>query len=287
MNRLFQSLGRWIALRREVRFWRHWLSIEGGTHWRQDYRERLDPDRPLQGHVSAFVDRIAADTIRILDVGAGPLTKLGKKHPSKKLEITAIDVLATSYDRLLRKLKIEPLVRTIYADAERLEERFGADRFDIVHGQNCIDHTSDPIRAIREMIAVTRPGGFVILYHAENEGQREGYRDVHRWDFACAGESFVIRDSTGRERDVTKELASSADVECRRVADGSAVAIPHGDPPKARLNERHSRIDSPGGLCSRSVSPRSPAGSARPLGLVATQRPSRNDVAQAWARETA
>jgi SAM-dependent methyltransferase len=215
-----------VALKGEVEFWRKWLTTKG-MYWPDDYRARLDPARKLDGHLAAYVDRVDGDHVRILDVGSGPLTKLGKTHASKRLEITATDLLANDYDRLLAELGVVPPVRTVYADAERLVERFGADAFDVVHAQNCIDHTADPHRAIEQMVAVTRPGGWVVLYHAENEGQREQYNQLHQWNFTCEDGAFVIRDRMGRTENMTQRLAASCDVECRRIGELPS-AVPEG-----------------------------------------------------------
>jgi SAM-dependent methyltransferase len=215
-----------VALKGEVQFWRNWLSTTG-MYWPEDFRARLDPERRLDGHLAPFIDRVDTEHVRILDVGSGPLTKLGKTHPAKRLEITATDLLAKEYDRLLAELRIVPPVRTVYADAEELVREFGPDAFDIVHGQNCIDHTADPQRAIEHMVAVARPGGFVVLYHAENEGQREGYNQLHQWNFTCENGAFVIRDRTGRTVDMTERLAAQCDVECSRVGE-SPSAVPEG-----------------------------------------------------------
>jgi SAM-dependent methyltransferase len=215
-----------VALKREVQFWRNWLSTKG-MYWPEDYRARFDPDRPLDGHLVPYVDRVDADRVRILDVGSGPLTKLGKTHPSKRLEIVATDLLASHYDRLLAELDVVPPVRSVYADAERLVEQFGPDSFDIVHAQNCIDHTADPHRAIDQMVAVAKPGGYVVLYHAENEGQREQYNQLHQWNFTCEDGSFIIRDRAGRTVNMTDRLAALCDVECQRVGE-SPSAVPEG-----------------------------------------------------------
>ena len=215
-----------VALKGEVQFWRKWLSTKG-MYWPDDFRARLDPDRPLDGHLAPYVDRVDADRVRILDVGSGPLTKLGKTHASKRLEITATDLLASDYDRLLAELGIVPPVRTIHADAERLVAQFGPDAFDIVHAQNCIDHTADPERAIEQMVAVARPGGWVVLFHAENEGEREQYNQLHQWNFTCEHGAFVIRDRAGRTVDVTQRLAAQCDVECRRIAETPST-VPEG-----------------------------------------------------------
>ncbi|MFL5620944.1 MAG: class I SAM-dependent methyltransferase [Gemmatimonadaceae bacterium] len=212
-----------VALKGEVQFWQNWLSTKG-MYWPDDFRARCDPGRPLDGHLAPYIDRVDADCVRILDVGSGPLTKLGKTHPSKRLEITATDLLATDYDRLLAELGIVPPVRTVYADAEQLVAQFGRDAFDIVHAQNCIDHTADPQRAIEQMVAVARPGGYVVLYHAENEGQRERYNQLHQWNFTCEDGAFIIRDRAGRTVNMTHRLAALCDVECRRVGESPSAA---------------------------------------------------------------
>ena len=215
-----------VALKGEVEFWRKWLTTKG-MFWPEDYRARFDPGRVLDGHLAPYVDRVDGDHVRILDVGSGPLTKLGKTHPSKRLEITATDLLANDYDRLLAELGVVPPVRTVHADAERLVDRFGACAFDVVHAQNCIDHTADPHRAIDQMVAVTRPGGYVVMYHAENEGKREQYNQLHQWNFTCEDGAFVIRDRMERTVNVTERLAASCDVECRRIGEAPS-AVPAG-----------------------------------------------------------
>lgn len=219
-----RAVDRSTALQQEINFWKRWF-VTGGLSWPSDFRERMDPNRPIQHHVATYIDRLQGNHVRILDVGAGPLTKLGKGHRSKQLVITATDLLANEYDRMLDELSIDPPIRTIYADAENLVEQFGVGAYDIVHGQNCIDHTANPLRAIEQMLAVTKPLGFVVLCHAENEGQREHYRQLHQWDFTCSDGCFLIRDRSGRETNVTTEMAEMAEIECTRVPDGRDFAI--------------------------------------------------------------
>lgn len=221
-RRRMQPANRSFALQDEIQFWRNWF-VTSGLQWPQDFHERFNPDQPIQDHIVTYIDRLDSECIHILDVGSGPLTKLGKKHPSKQLVITATDLLAGEYDRLLAEFEIKPLVRTIYADAERLVDQFGQNAFDIVHGQNCIDHTVNPLQAIEQMLAVCKPGGFVVLYHAENEGQREMYRQLHQWDFICENSLFMIRDRRGRKTNVTKKLASLCEIECMHMQNDEAI----------------------------------------------------------------
>ena len=202
-------------LREEVGFWRQWFATKG-LEWPDDYTMRFDPEMPMQDHVGTYLDRLPGEAAEILDVGAGPLTKLGKVHPGKRLSITAIDVLARDYDKVIGDFAVTPLVRTGFGEAESLREQFGEDRFDIVHAQNSLDHTAEPLVGLREMLAVTKPGGFVVLYHAENEGKNESYHQLHKWDFTCEGGHFIIGGPgpDGPRRDITQLLAADGEVEC-------------------------------------------------------------------------
>jgi SAM-dependent methyltransferase len=221
-------------LRGEVGFWRRWLQ-SGGLGWPEDYAFRLDPRAPIQEHLARIIESIPQSRVEILDVGSGPLTVIGKVHPTKRLSITATDVLGSEYDALLGKLGIEPPVRPIAAEAERLRDTLGGRSFDLVHAQNALDHCADPFAAINEMVAVTRPGGFIVLLHEENEGEKERYHALHKWNFANEGGRFVIRGPGpgGPARDVTTMLESCAEVECSYLGDELLVTIRKVDAAKS------------------------------------------------------
>jgi hypothetical protein len=121
-------------LQEEVEFWRRWFETKG-LEWPEDYVQRFDPIHPIQKHIAIYIDRLEGECVHILDVGAGPLTKLGKVHASKQIVITPTDLLAHEYDRVLDEFKIKPLVRTVFADTEKLVDQFGENAFDIVHGR--------------------------------------------------------------------------------------------------------------------------------------------------------
>ena len=81
----------------ELAFWDRFLRNQGDG-WPEDYRRRLDPELPLQPAYVELLDQTPADPVRVLDVGAGPLTMFGKKHPRKTILLTATDALARAYD---------------------------------------------------------------------------------------------------------------------------------------------------------------------------------------------
>lgn len=175
----------------ELGFWRDYMITHGEPYWKEDYRARMDPETPLSGYITRFLG--APDRrIEILDVGAGPVTILGKRYPGYEVAITAVDALAEGYDQVLRELNITPLVRTQICETERLTERFAAGRFDVVFAHNTLDHHRDPVQSIREMIQVTRVGGYVVMSHFENEGLREGYNNLHQWNLSKEGEDMIV-----------------------------------------------------------------------------------------------
>jgi len=169
----------------EEMFWGRYLST-GGDLWPDDFALRLG-QRTLGRVELECLRRLPDGAVRIVDVGAGPLTTLGSDHPSKSIEIVAVDPLAERYDELLAAARIEPPVRTQPCHGEKLLERFGPDSFDLAHARNSLDHSYDPIAVVDNMLAVVRPGGFVILHHWANEGERESYK-LGRDDRGAAGE---------------------------------------------------------------------------------------------------
>jgi hypothetical protein len=194
----------------EVRFWDNWFRDKGGR-WPDDYKARLDPNRPVPGPFITLFDEIPANPIRVLDVGAGPLTVFGWTHPRKKIELQATDALAKEYDLILLKHGVSPTVRTMFAPAEKLTDYFASGVFDYVHAQNSIDHCAAPHVAICQMLAVAKIGATVSLNHAENEGENENYTGFHQWNFTVEKGDFIIR-GRGQVLNITEMVKPVAEV---------------------------------------------------------------------------
>jgi len=193
------SKGKWKdGLPNELEHWRHWLAsgrdgaFAGGRF--DDYEWRTNPNTVLQAHIARHLEPFAppGTTISILDVGAGPLTCVGKKWPERIVHIVAVDPLAEQYNQLLKQLNIAPLVRVQFAEVERLSEHFPLNHFDLVNCQNALDHVYDPFVGIQQMLAVVKPQHAVVLLHRVNEGEREGYYGLHQWNFSREGDEFTI-----------------------------------------------------------------------------------------------
>ncbi len=198
----------------EVEFWREYLETHG-SKWPEEYAKRVDPQAPLdEPLIRDRLERFDTDVVSILDVGAGPLTILGKTDPAHTIEITPVDPLAEHYDRALADAGIEPIVRTLKGSGEDLVATFGSDRFDVAYARNSIDHSVNPLEIIRGMVEVVRPGGFVALRHYQEEAASTGWMQLHQWNFKVEDGELII---WGRDQshNVTRELADQVTVECR------------------------------------------------------------------------
>lgn len=175
----------------ETDFWREWLQTR--AMGKEDkFSFRLDPEAPVQPYYAHLIDKIPRENIDVLDVGAGPLTTIGKVHPGKRLTITAVDPLADTYQALLDETGLQPPAVTIKCAGEDLTRFFKDRRFDLVFAENALDHAEDPVKIIGEMIALCRPHGIVSLVHFAMEGDLQSYRGLHTWNFSLRDEDLMI-----------------------------------------------------------------------------------------------
>jgi SAM-dependent methyltransferase len=206
------AVDRWSAgLDEETEFWFRWLR-DHGEPWPDVYRQRTNSRSPLQPHIRRHVRALPGSRVRILDVGSGPVTALGKRWSLRRVRIIAVDPLADRYAELYERTGFEPLVRPIRGEAEHLAGMFPADSFDLVYAQNCIDHGYDPLRSIRQMLTVVRRGHTVLLEHAIDEGEFMKYAGPHQWNFRAEDDRLVIW-RPGLRVDAHAELEPLADLE--------------------------------------------------------------------------
>jgi SAM-dependent methyltransferase len=165
-----------------------WTRIITGTHKRQDWvenmRQRAADALPFLPDLAPYVAAVSADAavVRILDVGAGPVTIIGTATAPRPVEVIAVDPLAENYAALLAKHGLVPVTKTLIGDAETLSDlKLG--EFDIVFSRNALDHSYDPMRAIEQMLKACKPGGVVYLAGHVNEATSNNYSGLHQWNF--------------------------------------------------------------------------------------------------------
>jgi SAM-dependent methyltransferase len=192
-----------VGLWSEVFFWRLWAR---SSDTQEQRNALMDEGLRFPVQLDPVVERIEGDTVRVLDVGAGPISSIGRRHPTKAIHLTPTDVLAEQYGKILSARGLKPPVPTVYADAETLSQQFGNDAFELVHASNCIDHMRDPAKAIDEMVKVVRPGGWIVLIHRMDEAKHQDYAGLHQWNVAVDGERFILWTPDTRI-DMTQRLA--------------------------------------------------------------------------------
>ncbi len=170
-------------LSEELSFWRSALMDPGPEGEMQRSRAT---ERAVWNELRARVHR-SDGTVRMLDVGSGPLTTLGTLWPDRSVEVVAVDPLADAYNALLDELGITPPVRTLPLRGEELLDHLEPGSFDVVHAANSLDHTADPVLALQQMLGVTRPGGTICLLHHVDVGVLEGYHGLHQWNLRPNG----------------------------------------------------------------------------------------------------
>ena len=181
------GLGRFIwklSLPSETSFWEEYLATRGKSCGAmEEFNFRTSPDAELQPWLKEWMKCPAGAEVRVLDVGAGPLTWVGKKWSGHKVVIDAIDPLAEAYGQMLRRQGIQPPVATQPGDGEKVVQLFGREVFDLTFARNSLDHSYDAIQAVTSMIEATKPGGIIFLWHNQNEAERLCYQGLHQWNF--------------------------------------------------------------------------------------------------------
>jgi SAM-dependent methyltransferase len=201
----------------EIRYWENYIKTNGGDY-SEDFAFRLRQDTYVDErdyNLAQKLQNLGRSAIKILDVGSGPLTNLGKKLRSGDLQIFPCDPLADVYNQLLAEAGITPPVATLFTDVENISMYYSADFFDAVHCCNALDHSYNPVGGICEMLRVLKPDGFVQLGHFENEAEHEGYIGLHQWNFSERKGDFVIWNKQ-REISMRQLLGASATISAQR-----------------------------------------------------------------------
>lgn len=218
-----------IGMRDEIRFWdqdiaKKYVTLNG----RPPSTEGLEPaaaDTPLQGTFVQLLAWTNGPVLRILNVGSGPFTRVGKTIPGRTVEVTAVDPLSEEYKKLYTKHAVRPPVIPVEGAGETLRQLFPADHFHFAHANNCLDHGFDPVESVTQMVQVVKPGGYVYLRHEVNVAETAGYMGMHQWNFHLDGNGdFIIRDKK-RVVNMNKHLGSTVRIASQHEGDFLVTTI--------------------------------------------------------------
>jgi SAM-dependent methyltransferase len=102
--------------------------------------------------------------MKILDIGCGPGTitaDLAALVPDG--HVTGVDQASGVLDQARATAAARGLTNVDFAVADVHALDFPDDTFCVVHAHQVLQHVGDPVRALREMRRVTKPGGFVAV----------------------------------------------------------------------------------------------------------------------------
>ena len=123
-----------------------------------DALSMYDTNRRLEVLVDEFLPRDLIAGRHVREVGCG-LGFFSERLGQRGAIVTACDVGPGLVERTRSRARCTALV----ADALLLTETFGENRFDVVVSSECIEHTPYPANALRQMVAVVKPGGWIAV----------------------------------------------------------------------------------------------------------------------------
>lgn len=107
----------------------------------------------------------------ILDIGCGPGTitaDLAQLVPDGR--VTGIDQVAGVLDQARTTAAERDVANVEFAVADVHALDYPDNSFDVVHAHQVLQHVGDPVRALREMYRVTKPGGIVAARDGDYSG---------------------------------------------------------------------------------------------------------------------
>ena len=139
-----------------------------------------------------YFDKMIGDKkeVTIAEIGAGMFCTIGSLWKTAKVNIYPSDALADEFNQMLKEVGVTPLITVEKQDMLNLTYRDSF--FDIVHCANALDHTQNPLRAIKEMYRICKPNGYIYLRHFPNVGERERYSGLHMWNIDKSGDSDCV-----------------------------------------------------------------------------------------------
>jgi 2-polyprenyl-3-methyl-5-hydroxy-6-metoxy-1,4-benzoquinol methylase len=168
-----------------------------------DFQERMNPF-DLRARLEWFDGEFRQLPLKgalVLDVGAGlgQFSLAAQRHGA---QVVPLDIAP----RLVRRVR-QSFPAALCGSATQLP--FSPATFDVVISSECIEHTADPEAAVREMLRVLRPGGFVLLTTPNL---------LWRWSIAIA-EAIGIRRFEGIENWLSRRALK------RAIEDGGAIIV--------------------------------------------------------------
>ncbi|MEJ1922038.1 class I SAM-dependent methyltransferase [Microbacterium sp. KHB019] len=138
------------------------------THGHHESVLRSHSNRTIANSAEYLRPHLHTDA-RLLDVGAGPGT-ITMDFAAHVARVTATEI-GDAELALSRALAADRGIQNVDFAVEDVHAlSFANDSFDVVHAHQVLQHVADPVRALREMRRVAKPGGVVAARDADYAG---------------------------------------------------------------------------------------------------------------------
>jgi ubiquinone/menaquinone biosynthesis C-methylase UbiE len=138
------------------------------THGHHESVLRSHKWRTAENSAAYLLPRLDPDA-KVLDVGCGPGTiSAGLADRVPQGHVTGIDYAQEIVEQA--RAVVGDRTNLDFATADVYALDYPDDSFDVVHAHQVLQHLCDPVRALREMRRVTKPGGLVAVREADFGG---------------------------------------------------------------------------------------------------------------------
>ena len=191
----------------EIDWWKEILTPGNRVGWMEDAINPEKRNKQLPPRLIDLIDGMNLSHIpKVLDVGSGPLSPLAWAVDHKLIEVVAVDPLAEIYGGILQEFYIDYPIKPLNGSGEKVAEMFEKESFDVVYTRNAIDHSDSPHDCVKNMVAVLKNGGLLYMEGFENEGTRNNWEGLHRWNLRHKGGNLICSDALRKETNMTKML---------------------------------------------------------------------------------
>lgn len=117
---------------------------------------------------AAYLAPLLRENMTLLDIGCGPGTltvDLARHVPGGK--VTGVDAAEIVLGDARKHAISQGVKNAEFLQANAYDLPFSDASFDVVHAHQVLQHLSDPVAAIREMLRVVKPGGYIAVRESD------------------------------------------------------------------------------------------------------------------------
>ena len=206
-------LKQWFgSIDEEIKYW-DFFCRQGKEVYKDMWDKHVENNKALS-YITEYFDAFPDGCeVKYIDVGSGPFSRNGIISKRLVLKTEAVDPLAAVYNSLKDKYNLNNGIKIQTGFVELLDKEISANKYDIVHMSNALDHCFDPILGIYQLLRICKIGGMVLLRHNENEAERQNYTGLHQWNLSLDHQknAFIIWNKNYRYN-INKIFSKVADV---------------------------------------------------------------------------